>query len=242
MTDINSIPELLLQRVVGKIVADIASPTCVTSLGDMCLLAYVSGGPSEVLDGVGEITNYDGPDNWDVEACASWLRDRDLFDQCPEWEAVSADPYGRLLSFDEELAEWVFEYLVQKAPIASDDEMDSQDWALAAWDALDADDRRQVESVLCEKVVLWADDLDTWRQVVADNWERPEVYQWFAMDDRFIDELERQGEVTMSAFNLDMWGRQGCGQAIYLDDSIRLAASRWFPYYTNEFPELKQYL
>lgn len=247
MADINKIPEVLLQRVVDKILDDIAHPQPVNALGELCLDAYISGGPAVVYDNIDEVCNYDGPDDWSIEDCAAWLYDKDLLDECSEWQAAIADPYGHVSWRDDELAAAILARLRELAQefdltVVGVEGLDEEGWATLIWEAMPDNARAIIERVLREEVALWAEDEDVWRQAVADNWEYPEVYQWFAMDDRFIRALKEQGEVTMSAFDLDMWGRQGCGSDICTDYAIQQAAAVWWPYYVDEFPKLKEYI
>lgn len=67
-----------------------------------------------------------------------------------------------------------------------------------------------IERILCKEVALWAEDEDAWTEAVRDNWQHPEVMQWYAIEERFTRYLREQGEVIGRTFDLDLWGRQGC--------------------------------
>lgn len=248
MKDVNKVPSVLLQRITDRILDDIAHPICVSSLGDKLLSAY-----GELHDEIEEIKNYDGPDNWSIADCAAWLSDRDLLEEVGEWSGVIVDPYGELNSWmrSEDLADEIYRTLENAVmqdnllvSVTADEngDFDKKAWAKEAWSLLSASDRNVIEGVLLDNVESWAEDEDGWRDAVRDIWECPEVYQWFAMDDRFTRALAEEGEVVMSAFNLDMWGRQCAGQAIYMDYVIQKVASRWWGRYVDEFPEIKGHL
>jgi capsule polysaccharide export protein KpsE/RkpR len=55
--------------------------------------------------------------------------------------------------------------------------------------------------------------------------EQQEIYQWFIMDERIINQLEERGEPTLNGV---YWGRTCCGQAIEMDGVIIQIFKEWF--------------
>nr|MBP8708278.1 hypothetical protein [Caldisericia bacterium] len=51
--------------------------------------------------------------------------------------------------------------------------------------------------------------------------EYPEIYEFWAVDDWLYDELKDAGEVVFEDLDFKVWGRQGTGQAIYMDYVIQ---------------------
>ncbi len=47
-----------------------------------------------------------------------------------------------------------------------------------------------------------------------------EVYEFWLITPWFAEKLKAQGELVAEFFNLDIWGRQTTGQAIYIDAVI----------------------
>ena len=47
-----------------------------------------------------------------------------------------------------------------------------------------------------------------------------EVYEFWLVTPWFAEKLKAQGELVAEFFNLDIWGRQTTGQAIYMDAVI----------------------
>jgi hypothetical protein len=62
--------------------------------------------------------------------------------------------------------------------------------------------------------------------------ERAEIYQWFHCSDYACRKLEEAGECTLDG---TFWGRQACGQAIYLDYCIQRAAFDYYADYGKDY-------
>ncbi len=54
-----------------------------------------------------------------------------------------------------------------------------------------------------------------------DNWEEPEIYEFWAVSEWLYDRLREEGEITFEYLDFWVWGRQATGQAIYLDKVIQ---------------------
>jgi hypothetical protein len=57
-------------------------------------------------------------------------------------------------------------------------------------------------------------------QECEDNWESPEILEYWAVSSWLADKLRERGEAVASAYQ-DIWGRCTSGQAIRLDGVIR---------------------
>lgn len=55
--------------------------------------------------------------------------------------------------------------------------------------------------------------------------ERAEIYQWFLMDIRLLNQLKERGEIIL---NNTYWGRQSFGQSIELDGIIIEIFKEWY--------------
>ena len=53
---------------------------------------------------------------------------------------------------------------------------------------------------------------------------QPEIYEWYAVSDRFGEKLGQYGEVVIDAWGKSYWGRQGTGQSIICDYVIEQIA------------------
>ena len=58
----------------------------------------------------------------------------------------------------------------------------------------------------------------------ADFCIQPEIYQWFLLDDRIITHLADDDQCTLDiGMGVKVWGRQGYGQSITMDNCIQKA-------------------
>lgn len=60
---------------------------------------------------------------------------------------------------------------------------------------------------------------------LCDYEQQREIYQWFIMDDRILNQIEERGGVVL---NDKFWGRESYGQAIELDGLIIDIFKEWF--------------
>lgn len=74
-------------------------------------------------------------------------------------------------------------------------------------------------------------DISNWedeaREAIRDHYNEnpPEVYEWWFIDEWLADKLSDAGEVVIHRdYGYDIWGRQGTGQATYMDHVIRKLA------------------
>lgn len=80
---------------------------------------------------------------------------------------------------------------------------------------------------LCEDIDEY-EDFTTNNLISFDRYsyeEQAEVYQWFIMDDRLLQQLEQRNEIVL---NDTYWGRQCSGQAIDLDGVIIDIFKEWY--------------
>lgn len=62
-----------------------------------------------------------------------------------------------------------------------------------------------------------------------DNWDEPDVYEFWAVDEWLYNRLTKEGEITFEYLDFYVWGRRTTGQAIKLDDVIqKIAAENGF--------------
>jgi len=64
------------------------------------------------------------------------------------------------------------------------------------------------------------DYLEALQDIVRDNAEPAEVYEWWAVSGWLADYLRGNGHVMLDWFGIDVWGRECTGQAISMDTVI----------------------
>jgi hypothetical protein len=57
-------------------------------------------------------------------------------------------------------------------------------------------------------------------QDAAERDEVPDVFEWWGVTDFLAEKLKEKGEVICDEYMIQIWGRQGCGQAIKMDGVI----------------------
>ena len=100
------------------------------------------------------------------------------------------------------------------------------------------DDERTKEEIInlkqeLNELILNEDinDLENWAinnlltSEFSDYEEQQEIYQWFIMDERIINQLEERGEPTLES---KYWGRTSFGQALEMDGVIIEIFKEWF--------------
>lgn len=105
------------------------------------------------------------------------------------------------------------------APIGYDDLENNQ----PDFDAMDED---EIALYLIEEYGYAKDEIsemdDPW-EVAKDEYQEPEVYEYWAVSDWLRRKLEDHGEVTIDSYP-SIWGRATTGQAIALDGVMRRIA------------------
>jgi hypothetical protein len=66
----------------------------------------------------------------------------------------------------------------------------------------------------------YENELQGWKNAVSELPDA-EVYEWWAVSSFLARELEEAGEVVGEAFGVFLFGRQGTGQALYLDSTFQ---------------------
>ena len=94
------------------------------------------------------------------------------------------------------------------------------------WPDPSAWDQFQLENWLSDQgidhpVGIDMDDyIEKMRDLVQDNAQPAEVYEWYLVTDTAANWLRNQGEVILEAYNCTWWGRQATGQSIQLDPTF----------------------
>lgn len=55
----------------------------------------------------------------------------------------------------------------------------------------------------------------------AEDGDMKEIFEWYLIDSYLADELEKHKEIIINTALTHYWGRQCCGQAIFLDSIIK---------------------
>jgi hypothetical protein len=94
------------------------------------------------------------------------------------------------------------------------------------WDEMDRDQMLEwLEENVSANLSQYADLSDyELIQECQDNWEAPEIYEFWAVSGWLADKLRAQGEAVASGYP-EIWGRATTGQAISLDGVIRRIAA-----------------
>lgn len=97
---------------------------------------------------------------------------------------------------------------------------DSSDWdeaECAAWIA-----EYCGANVMCDD-----DDLDRLREIVQDNAEPAEIFEWWLVESGLAEGLRQIGEPVLDNGYGTWWGRTCTGQAILSDGTIQRVAALW---------------
>lgn len=69
--------------------------------------------------------------------------------------------------------------------------------------------------------------LDEWRELVTDNGEAAEVFQWWLVDSWLAGQLGEIGEPIIDNDYGPWWGRTCCGQGVLMDGTLQRIARRY---------------
>ena len=58
------------------------------------------------------------------------------------------------------------------------------------------------------------------------DYEVPEINHYYIVSDYLGRHLKKEGEIVIEEFNNTIWGRQGCGQAVFMDDCMSNIAKK----------------
>ncbi len=81
---------------------------------------------------------------------------------------------------------------------------------------------QELRELVIEAVDNWggSDIKDTYQETIDQNATPAQVMQWILVDEYVACRLSEKGEVTLNLGFSHFWGRQGTGQAYYLDNVI----------------------
>lgn len=175
---------------------------------------------------------------WSIEECREWLDDRDISYIKPPMELVPSeeDVTAHVASMIEGMGEDDTLTLVLG--------VDEDGWTLdedatscsmeGTVDVEYGDDARSVAINLIEELkasVEYEFDEDTYleelQELVRDNADPAEVYEWWRVSDWMCRQLRTIGEVVLDNGYGCWWGRQATGQVVIMDGTFQKLAAQY---------------
>lgn len=129
-------------------------------------------------------------------------------------DVASMDGYALATFIDEEMTQdWRKLDIVDITDYAYEDDEGNEpdyDTALADLNPLDLEEY----------------DLEALREYIRENYESGEIFSWYLVDEWLAEELEKEGEATLTDNESHWWGRRTYGQLIIQDGILQRIAAK----------------